>query len=133
MIALLDDGQKDTFNGYMAEFAGSDPDMDRTFAFRARPYGIDDPFDLFTTVRTYQLRDVAAQIRTPLLITDPEDEQFWPGQSEQLANLLTAPHEIASFGVADGANFHCQPLAPRQTAHRMFGWLSGQLAARGAG
>ncbi|WP_433555299.1 alpha/beta hydrolase family protein [Pseudonocardia xinjiangensis] len=133
MIALLDGGRKDTFNGYMAEFAGSDPDMDRTFAFRARPYGIDDPFDLFTTLRTYQLRDVAAQIRTPLLITDPEDEQFWPGQSAQLAALLTAPHEIASFGVADGANFHCQPLAPRQTAHRVFGWLSGQLAGRGAG
>ena len=133
MIALLDGGEKDTFNRYMTESAGSDPDMERTFAFRARPYGIDDPFDLFTTLRMYQLRDVAAQIRTPLLITDPEDEQFWPGQSEQLADLLTAPHEITPFGVADGANFHCQPLAPRQTAHRMFGWLSEQLATRGTG
>jgi hypothetical protein len=129
MIALLDNGQKDTFNGYMAEAGAADPELERTFAFRARPYGIDDPFDLFTTLRAYQLRDVVEQIRTPLLITDPEDEQFWPGQSEQLAGLLKAPHALASFSVADGANFHCQPLAPRQTAHRIFGWLSAHLDA----
>ena len=33
------------------------------------------------------------KISTPLLITSPQDEQFWPGQSDQLAGLLTAPHE----------------------------------------
>jgi hypothetical protein len=127
MTALLDSGQKDMFNGFMAQMS-DDPDLARTLAFRARPYGIGDPFDLFTTMRTYQLRDVAGQIRTPLLITDPDDEQFWPGQSAQLARLLTAPHELARFTVADGANIHCQPLAPRQTAQRIFGWLAAHLA-----
>jgi hypothetical protein len=123
MIQLLDSGQKDQFNQYM-EQGGSDPATARTFAFRARPYGIDNPYDLFTTVRGYQLRDVAAQIRTPLLITDPDDEQFWPGQSDELAALLTAPHEVAHFTRHDGANYHCQPLAPRFAQARMFAWLN---------
>jgi hypothetical protein len=35
---------------------------------------------------------------------------------------------MVEFGVADGANFHCQPLARRLTSQRMFDWLSGQLA-----
>jgi hypothetical protein len=132
MVQLLDSGQKDVFNAYMAE-APSEPAVERTFAFRARPYGVNDPYDLFTAVRHYELREVAGQIRTPLLITDPEDEQFWPGQSAQLAALLTAPHELARFGVADGANMHCQPLARKFAAQRMLGWLSGRLAEAGAG
>jgi hypothetical protein len=127
MIELLDGGQKETFNGYMTEMGG-DPATAREFAFRARPYGITDPFDLFTAVRTYNVRDVAGNIRTPLLITSPDDEQFWPGQSEELAGLLTAPHEVAPFTRADGANWHCQPLGRRLTALRMFGWLEAHLA-----
>jgi hypothetical protein len=97
MVQLLDGGEKDTFNGYMAQIGG-DPAAAREFAFRARPYGIADPYDLFTAVRSYHLRDVAARIRTPLLITSPDDEQFWPGQSDQLAGLLTGLHEVIALG-----------------------------------
>jgi hypothetical protein len=113
----------------LMEQAGGDPATARTFAFRARPYGIDDPYDLFGAVRSYQLRDVAGQIRTPLLITDPQDEQFWPGQSDQLAGLLVAPHEVQPFTREDGANYHCQPLASRLTAYRIFDWLTRQLGS----
>lgn len=130
MIELLDSGQKDVFNGYMAE-VDADPATARTFAFRARPYGITDPFDLFTAVRGYQLRDLADRIRTPLLITDPDGEQFWPGQSAQLAELLTVPHEVARFTAADGADVHCQPLAPGLTQARMFSWLDDQASFLG--
>jgi hypothetical protein len=126
MVDMLDNGQKEQFDTIMDQI-DSDPAQEREYAFRARPYGITDPYDLFTAVRTYQLRDVAAKIRTPLLITSPEDEQFWPGQSDELAGLLTAPHEVVAFTRQDGANFHCQPLARRLTAHRMFGWLAGRL------
>lgn len=129
MIALLDAGDKATFNSYMAQVAG-DPAEAREFAFRARPYGVDDPFDLFSAVRAYQLRHVAADIRTPLLITAPDDEQFWPGQSDELADLLTSPHEVMHFTREDGANWHCQPLARRLTATRMLGWLETQLQQR---
>jgi hypothetical protein len=126
MVALLDGGQKDTFNGYMAQI-GDDPATAREFAFRARPYGITDPYEMFTAVRTYTLRDVAANIRTPLLITSPEDEQFWPGQSDELADLLTAPHDTVTFSRAEGANWHCEPLGRRLTAARMFNWLQARM------
>lgn len=126
MIELLDTGQKEQFDAHMAQ-VGGDPATAREFAFRARPYGITDPYDLFTAMRTYQLYDVADKIRTPLLITSPQDEQFWPGQSDRLAALLTAPHEVVPFTRQDGANFHCEPLARRLAAHRIFGWLAARL------
>ena len=129
MVDLLYTGQKQSFDAIMSQIS-QDPDQAREYAFRARPYGITDPYDLFTAVRTYQLRDVAANISTPLLITDPQDEQFWPGQSDQLAGLLTCPYEVVSFTRQDGANFHCQPLARRLSAYRIFDWLTEQLSRR---
>jgi len=121
---------KTEFNAFMAQ-AGGDPAAERTFAFRSRPYGIDDPYDLFTEVGKYQLRDVAGQIRTPLLITDPQDEQFWPGQSRQLFDLLPGDKEIVEFTRTEGANFHCEPMGRVLTHLRMFDWLEDQLAQRG--
>jgi hypothetical protein len=32
-------------------------------------------------VTDYNLRGVVDQIQTPLLITNPDDESFWPGMS----------------------------------------------------
>src|SRR6185437_15876517 len=47
MVALLRSGDKATFNGCLEQMGG-DAATERTFAFRARPYGTDDPFDVFT-------------------------------------------------------------------------------------
>jgi hypothetical protein len=38
-------------------------------AFRSKQYGMTDPFDLFTEVQKYQVRDAAGQITT--LIASP--------------------------------------------------------------
>ncbi|MBP0657249.1 dipeptidyl aminopeptidase, partial [Mycobacterium tuberculosis] len=72
--------------------------------------------------------DEMAGIPTPLLVTDPEDEQFWPGQSERLAAGAGGPTELARVTAAESANFHCQPPARRLTDARMFGWLDSVLA-----
>jgi hypothetical protein len=54
---------------------------------------------------------VVSKIQTPVLITDPEDESFWPGQPEDLFRQLTGEREITYFTREDGANFHCEPMA----------------------
>jgi hypothetical protein len=129
LLNLLDTGQKNAFNQAMTQ-PNPDPKVARTMAFRARPYGLTDPFDLFTEVRKDQVRDVAGQITTPLLITDPADEQFFPGQPRALYNLLAGEKEIIEFAQAQGANFHCQ-LTGRQLTHtQMLDWLAGQLPSR---
>ena len=89
-----------------------------------------DPFDLFTEVRKYQVRDVAGQITTPLLILDPDDEQFFPGQPRQLYDLLPGEKEIIEFTQAQGANFHCQPTGRQLTHTQMLDWLADHMPDR---
>ena len=129
LLNLLDTGQKDAFNQVMTQ-PDRDPKMARTMAFRARPYGLTDPFDLFTEVRKYQVRDVAGQITTPLLITDPADEQFFPGQPRELYDLLPGAKEIIGFSQAQGANFHCQPTGRQLTHTQLLDWLADHLPSR---
>ncbi|NDK88550.1 dipeptidyl aminopeptidase [Gordonia desulfuricans] len=107
--------------------------LQRMWVWRARPYGWDGRyFDVLQKVREYTLTDeMAAQITTPMLITSPEGEQFWPGQSERLAAMMTSARTVVvEFTAADGASGHCQPMARALTAERMFDWLDATLTSR---
>ena len=66
---------------------------------------------------------------TPLLITSPEGEQFWPGQAEELASLTQDVSTTVRFTAAEGAGEHCQPLARTLTAQRMFDWLDDRIGS----
>jgi hypothetical protein len=129
LVELLTAGEKDRFNAIMREI-NRDPVTARIFAFRSRPYGISDPFDFFTELSRYTLFDVVDRIRTPLLVLDPDDEQFWPGQSQQLFDLVQGPKEIVRFTSAQGANWHCQPMGRRITDVQMFDFLERRLRDR---
>ena len=62
-----------------------------------------------------------------MFIADPEDEQFWPGQSQELSEALTHPAHLAKFTRAEGANWHCEPLARALYDQRLFDWLDEVL------
>ena len=88
---------------------------------------------VYTAVRSYRLDpETAASIRTPLLITDPEGEQFWPGQSSQLSGLVPGRADVLHFGADEGAAYHCQPTGRLLTENRMFDWLAEFVPARRA-
>ena len=126
MVQLLDAGKKDEFDGYMT--GADDPAQFATLAFRMRPYGTSSPFEAFTAVRGYNLRDVADKIACPVLVTDPAHEQFWPGQSKQLFDALTCTKELVPFTAEEGADWHCEPMAPSLRDERVFDWIEGVLA-----
>ena len=77
---LLDSGDQKTFDEFMnSGLSGSSEQA--TWNFRARPYGTFDPFEVYAAIREYNLTGVAHQITTPVMICDPDHEEFWPGQS----------------------------------------------------
>jgi hypothetical protein len=129
LLGLLNTGQKDAFNEVMASSMASNPEAARTLAFRGKPYGAKDPYDLFKEVEKYQVRDVVSQITTPLLILDPQDEQFYPGQPRQVYDILPGEKKIIEFTREQGANFHCQPLDRHLTATLMLDWLADHVPA----
>ncbi|KHL10644.1 hypothetical protein CLV56_2102 [Mumia flava] len=128
MVAMLDDdGERHAFDRDMG-LATKLPSLGRTLAWRSRPYEHSDWFDLYREVRQYRLDPAdAARITTPLLITEPEHEQFWPGQSQRLAELV--PHaDVVRFSAAEGADRHCQPLGRLVTEDRVFAWFEDRLS-----
>ncbi|MBS0478577.1 MAG: prolyl oligopeptidase family serine peptidase [Proteobacteria bacterium] len=129
LLKLLDAGQNEKFDKEMRlgmAFSGATA---RTWQFRARPYGAAGYAETIEAVRTYTVADLASRIMTPLLITSPEGEQFWPGQSEQLASLTPNVSILVPFTAAEGADGHCQPLARDLTAQRVFDWMDDMLSA----
>lgn len=128
MRRLLDEGQDEKFDRDMATGMRFSRELSYTWRFRARPYGTTGYADTMRAVLQYTVEDVAGRIATPLLITDPEHEQFWPGQSERLAALTPGVSTLVRFTEAEGADFHVQPLARALTEQRMFDWLDERLA-----
>lgn len=128
LLSALDAGDVAKFDKEMALGMRFSADTARTWRFRARPYGTSGYGETIQAVREYTVVDVAGEIMTPLLILSPENEQFWPGQAEQLAALTASVSTLVRFTAAEGADGHCQPLGRALTAQRMFDWLDERLA-----
>lgn len=125
----LAEGRRDKFDRDMHWGEKLSASTRAMFEFRGEPYAIegDSRFDLYQQVLRYRLGEEVAQIRTPLLITSPEGEQFWPGQSEQLYDLLPGEKELVRFTAAEGAGRHCEPMGAALRDARVFDWLERKL------
>ncbi|MCA9877100.1 MAG: alpha/beta hydrolase, partial [Thermomicrobiales bacterium] len=100
-----------------------------TVRMRMNPYGVSDFAALLVDIAGYTLTEAEMQqITTPLLIADPEGEQFWPGQSRQLYDGVAGPKELLVFTAAEGADLHCQPKANGLANQRFFDGLARYLA-----
>jgi hypothetical protein len=128
MLELLDAGARDPFDEYMAEGMKEDPKLAGRILFRMRPFGSSSPYEVFKAAQQYTLAGVAEKIRCPMLITDPEGETFWPGQSQQLYDALRCPKALVRFSAAEGGDLHCEPKAPGLRAQRIFDWLDATLS-----
>lgn len=129
MLALLDAGDQKKFDAFMAVgLQSATPRERQVMAWRAKPYGPQDSaYALFKTVEQYRLGELVKRIRTPIMVTDPEGEQFWPGQSQRLYANLTATKVLVPFTKAEGADMHCEPMARSLLEQRMFDWLDETL------
>ena len=129
LLQMLDAGQAAEFDQIMAEYSKQNPGVMLTAAKRLEPYGTTSIATVLTELKAWDLTDDAPKITCPILITSPEDEQFWPGQSQELYDLVIAPgKEITTFTAAEGANWHCEPMAPQVRGQRIFDWLDATLA-----
>lgn len=129
MRKQLRDGDRAAFDREMGLVSLLAPATAATLRFRGRPYGDHEGslFALYQSVGAYRLDGEINQITTPLLITDPDGEQFWPGQSRQLYERVSCPKELVAFRAADGAGRHCEPLAVAARDERIFDWLAQYL------
>ncbi|MBB4664100.1 prolyl oligopeptidase family serine peptidase [Conexibacter arvalis] len=127
------DGEREKFDRNMRIAEKLSASTRALFAFRGEPYAVegDSRYDLYAQVLRYRLGEEVAQIDTPMLICDPEDEQFWPGQSQQLYDRLPGEKELVRFTAEEGAARHCEPMGGAVRDARLFGWLERKLGVGG--
>ncbi len=110
------------------EEAATSPELAFTVAFRTYPYGTDSVAELLRLLRDYTLDGVLDGVTCPVLVTDPEGESFWPGQSDQVYEALPeGTGTIARFTAAEGADLHCEPKAMGRRSQVIFDWLDDVL------
>ena len=126
-LDLLAAGQQEQFDRSLHLDLKSRPKAAAALVFRMRPFGLTSPYEAFSAVQQYKLAEVVDRIRCPVLSTDPEGEQFWPGQSKQLYDALQAPKTLLKFTASEGADLHCEPKALGLRAQRIFDWLDQTL------
>ncbi|WP_424465720.1 alpha/beta hydrolase family protein [Pseudoclavibacter helvolus] len=128
----LEKGDSKHFDQYMKLGLGHSAADRAIWSFRAKPYAGTGYFAVYREVERYRLTpELAAAIATPLLITSPEHEQFWPGQSERLAELVP-DSELVPFRAVNGADSHCEPLARTAVNEVLLDWLDARLEHRAA-
>jgi hypothetical protein len=131
MMKLLEAQDREKFDRDMEWTLKISPSTRSMLALRMRPYGVSTPYEFFSAVRNYALTDeLIAKITTPVLVTDPDNEQFWPGQSRELFEKLPGETKaIVAFTQEEGADSHCEPAASGLRGERIFDWLNEQIPA----
>lgn len=130
LLELLYAGRKAEFDGYWAEASRELPEKVRfDVAKRAEIYGRGTFFDQMTLASRFRLSpSVARRIRTPTAVLDAELEQFFPGQPRTLYDWLRAkPKALLRFTIAEGAQWHCEPMAPQVRNERVYDWLESNV------
>jgi alpha-beta hydrolase superfamily lysophospholipase len=128
MKKLLKEGNQAKFDSQIHLIERFSNSLRFTMKFRSVPYGTESPFELFKRASEHRLDpEIAGRIRCPLAITDPENEPFWPGQSQRLAAMVGERATVIPFSAEEGADGHCEPRAPVLRAQRIFDWLDTHL------
>ena len=125
MLGLLRSGRKAEFDSYMAK--SLDLATAAYLRFRMRPFGLNSYFEVYQAVQAYKLAGVAERIECPLLIMQPANEAFWPGQSQQLNEMVHCVKQLVPFSASDGADLHCEPKGYGLRDLRVFDWLDETL------
>jgi hypothetical protein len=89
-----------------------------------------DLYDFGTTVMKFTVADVVARVTAPTLVNAyQQDRLVVPAarQGAEVYRLLRAGKQFHEFTVAEGAQFHCAPMAPQTRNQIVYDWLDGIL------
>ena len=78
-------------------------------------------------VNPRQVSAQAPKITCPSYVTDNETDPVSTGQGEELFNALTCPKEFRRFLQKEGAEGHCEGMAPVVFWTAAFDWLESTL------
>lgn len=125
LLELLAAGRATDFDHAWDEVLTHAPEADAfAVAKRSEIYGNGGGYERMTNARRFVLqRAEARRITAPTAITAPELEASFPGQQEKLHRWIGDSSTLLPFTVAEGGEYHCEPMAPQLRNERVFDWL----------
>jgi pimeloyl-ACP methyl ester carboxylesterase len=104
------------------------PALKILFGPRMATHGITSVRSYVGELRRYNSREQAPSITCPSFITDNETDVVSTGQGKQLYDALTCPKQFRRFTMAEGAEGHCEGMAPTVFWAAAFDWLDETLS-----
>jgi dienelactone hydrolase len=125
MLELLRAGRATEFDHIWAEIPKELNEAGRfAVAKRSEIYGNGGGYERMSNASRFTLsRAEADRITLPLAITAPELEASFTGQQEKLHRWVGKTSTLLPFTVAEGGEYHCEPMAPQLRNERVFDWL----------
>jgi len=138
---IVDPGQYDMGAGMSARLGALWPHLDdpafkprfaalldnpamRTFLGpRMVTHGVADPQAYLQDMRRYSVAALAPSITCPSFVTDNETDIVSTGQGQRLYDAMTCPKTFRRFMRAEGAEGHCEGMAPIVFWTAAFDWL----------
>jgi hypothetical protein len=104
-----------------------DPGLKAFFAPRMATHGITSPRLYIGELRKFNNIETAPKITCPSFITDNETDVVSTGQGQVLFDHLTCTKTFRRFTKAEGAEGHCEGMAPIVFWTAAFDWLDDTL------
>jgi dienelactone hydrolase len=125
LLKLLDEGRAADFDRAWDQIPKEAPESAAfAVAKRSEIYGNGGGYERMTNARRFVLkRAEAGAIEAPTAITAPQLETNFPGQQEKLHRWIGASSTLLPFTVAEGGEYHCEPMAPQLRNERVYDWL----------
>lgn len=106
------------------------PALEALFAPRMATHGVSTVRAYCEDVLRYTNAPTAASITCPSFVTDNETDLVSTGQGKQLFDHMTCQKTFRLFTKAEGAEGHCEGLAPIVFWTAAFDWLDDLLSSR---
>jgi hypothetical protein len=95
---------------------------------RMATHGVASVREYFADILMYTNAESAARISCPTYVTDNETDPVSSGQGKLLFDHLTCQKEFRLFTKAEGAEGHCEGMAPVVFWDAAYNWLDGLLS-----
>jgi hypothetical protein len=104
------------------------PALKTLFGPRMTTHGMSTVRGYLADMRRYNVREQATAITCPSFVTDNETDKVSTGQGQELYDHLTCPKTFRRFLRSEGAEGHCEGMAPVVFWTAAFDWLEQTLA-----
>ncbi len=103
------------------------PAMKALLAPRIVTHGVTGVRAYFADLLRYTNAGTAARVACPAFVTDNQTDEISTGQGRMLFDHLTCPKEFRLFTKEEGAEGHCEGMAPVVFWDAAFDWLDALL------